>query len=123
MLAKRGEEFRLLLAGDRRVATLIHGRHDEVVGFRDRHDFFYLVGGEVREAEALECAGLVELIDTGKRVFQGRVAVGGVEVEDVDLEISTLESFKITDRSYQNRLNDRVNGKRTKYGVQFIHRI
>lgn len=58
-----------------------------VAGHDDLGD---LEGGEVADGEGGEFPGLVELVYGGEGLGEGYVAVGGVEVEDVDAVCAEL---------------------------------
>ena len=89
---QRREHLGLCPPGDGAVAALVHGGEHVAVLLADGHDLLNVAGQEVGEAEFLEAALLVQLIETAERLFPGESTVGGVKVVNVDLEERTVNT-------------------------------
>lgn len=72
-------------AGDGGVVALVDGWKDVVVLLAVVVGLAGLGRGEVGKTETGEDAGLMGFVDAGEGGADGRLEVGGVEVEDVEL--------------------------------------
>ena len=93
-LAQDGEQLLLRVARDGVVVALVDFGERVAFGLGVVVDALDVGGGVVAEAETLEDALLVHLVDAGEGVFERNVWVGGVDVEDVELlDVDLLESL------------------------------
>jgi hypothetical protein len=77
VLAQGREQFRLDRTRDRVVQALVDGRANPAVTSGDTSEFTDVLDAEVADAELVEQALLVQVLDASERRFQRRAGDGG----------------------------------------------
>lgn len=83
--SQKREQLFLATPRDGVILALVNTRLDQAVALADMHNLLDLVGAIVAEAEPLELALPVRVVHGAARDLKRRVAVGGMQVQHMDL--------------------------------------